>query len=559
MSKPNDIGSYITSLFSSKPSAAHDSKKTKQTKKKTNSEVSSRNATTSLSNQQESTSDNNAMMDDDNYHSVNNHNNNNGSTTSPNRHRSKKVVLMTSLEQARTANSLVDWKDRTNQGKILLEFGNSEIETLPSIDSEVKIVKPTKSGSVKYMYDKLHKQSNVLLDRLEEVGSKILEYYGFESSKPLNYYSDQTEIYIGRILSETVGGDDQLNSSSILLEGLANAETSDCKIVKLNFEKFSLESSKAQTLFPGQIVAVKGLMTVQFLRVEKIYTGAPLLHKSLSAEETHKTTDKTKADKSKLKIMAACGPFTLRHNILYNPLKDLVTLVDTIEPNVLILIGPFLSDDNALVNSGFLEETFDEVFEERVLERLRSIETNCKVILIPSLKDVNSDFVFPQPPLDISDNKIQSFSNPCTFTVSSSSGDVKIGVTSIDVIKDIKEKEYTFGYVEDQTQHLYKTVLEQGYYYPRMLPTEDVPLDYSLAHGTKTSLKIEDSPDLLILPSDQSSQFCTVIDQTLVINPTRLCCNENRKEGSYAIIEIVANDTSSLPLDKRMHVQIVNI
>lgn len=129
------------------------------------------------------------MMDDDNYHSVNNHNNNNGSTTSPNRHRSKKVVLMTSLEQARTANSLVDWKDRTNQGKILLEFGNSEIETLPSIDSEVKIVKPTKSGSVKYMYDKLHKQSNVLLDRLEEVGSKILEYYGFESSKPLNYVS----------------------------------------------------------------------------------------------------------------------------------------------------------------------------------------------------------------------------------------------------------------------------------------------------------------------------------------------------------------------------------
>ncbi|KAG2392224.1 hypothetical protein C9374_012476 [Naegleria lovaniensis] len=519
MSKPNDIGSYLTSLFSSKPSTAQDAKKTKpQTKKKTNStaDVSSgRNATTSLLNQHESTSDNNAMMDDDNYITI----------------------------------------DRTNQGKTLVEFGDSEIEALPSIESEVKIVKPTKSGSVKYMYDKLHKQSNVLLDRLEEVGSKILEYYGFESSKPLNYYSDQPEIYIGRILSETVGGDDQLNSSSILLEGLANAETSDCKIVKLNFEKFSLESSKAQTLFPGQIVAVKGLMTVQFLRVEKIYTGAPLFHEP---QETQKTDNTSNTEKSKLKIMVACGPFTLRHNILYNPLKDLVTLVDAIEPNVLILVGPFLSDDNALVSSTFLEETFDDVFEERVFERLRSIETNCKVILIPSLKDVNSDFVFPQPPLDVmTDNKIQSLSNPCTFTVSASSCNVKIGVTSIDVIKDIKEKEYTFGYVEDQTKHFYKCVLEQGYYYPRMLPTEEIPLDYSLAHGTRTSLKIEDSPDILILPSDQVAHCCTVIDHTLVINPTRLCGNENRKEGSYAIID-VSNDTS-LTLDKRIHVQVVNI
>ena len=365
-------------------------------------------------------------------------------------------------------------------------------------------------------------------------------------------YSDQPEVYIGRILSESVGGDDKLNPSSILLEGLANVDTSDCKITKLNFDKFGLDSNVAQTLFPGQVVAVKGLNTVQFLRVEKIYTGVPL------PTEPKKKSEENK-EKSKLKIMVAVGPFTLRHNILYNPLHDLVNLVEANEPNVLLLVGPFLSEDNAVVSSGLLEETFEEIFQERVIEKLRSIETNCNIVLIPSLNDVHGDFVFPQPPLESVDfEKIQSFPNPCTFSVSSPScGNVNIGVTSIDVLKDIKEKEYTFGYVEDKARHEFRTVMEQGYYYPRLLPSEEIPLDYSLVDGNKSSLKIEGAPHILILPSDASGEYCGVINNTLVINPTRLSGNENRKEGSYAIIEISNNE--SLALDKRVHVQIVNI
>lgn len=336
------------------------------------------------------------------------------------------------------------------------------------------------------------------------------------------------------------------------MEGLTNAETSDCKVIKLSFDKFGLDSGVSQTLFPGQIVAIKGLNSVQGLKVEKIYTGAPLD----APEDQPQPSD----EKKKIKIMVACGPFTLQHNVLYDPLKNLITLVETNEPNVLVLVGPFLSEDNALVKSGFMDETFESTFENRFIAKLKTIETDCRVILIPSLKDVNSDFVFPQPAIEIENgsSKIQSFPNPSTFSISSPSfNPIKIGVTSIDAIKTIKEKEYTFGYVEDQTEHYLKAVLEQQYYYPRLLPSSEIPLDHSLLNGTKSSLKIEESPNIIILPSDHLETCCKVISNTIVINPTRLCNNQNRKEGSYAIIDIV-NDTS-LTLDKRVHVQVVNI
>ena len=102
---------------------------------------------------------------------------------------SKKVVLMTSQQQLQSAHTIVNWKDRDNQGKILCDFGDSDIDNVAS-ETDVKIVKPTKSGPVKYMYDKLYKQASVLLERLEDVGAKILEYHNIESAKPLNYVSE---------------------------------------------------------------------------------------------------------------------------------------------------------------------------------------------------------------------------------------------------------------------------------------------------------------------------------------------------------------------------------
>lgn len=80
---------------------------------------------------------------------------------------------------------------------------------------------------------------------------------------------------------------------------------------------------------------------------------------------------------------------------------------------------------------------FDELVVVQ-LEKLLDDNHELQIVMIPSLKDVHHDYVFPQPPFDhkkiyevISHPKrLHLLSNPATFTIN----EVVFGVCGIDVL-----------------------------------------------------------------------------------------------------------------------------
>lgn len=61
-------------------------------------------------------------------------------------------------------------------------------------------------------------------------------------------------------------------------------------------------------------------------------------------------------------MVIASGPFTTIDNLLFEPLTDLLTVIQENPPHLLILMGPFLDAGHPLVVSNELGETHKTVF-----------------------------------------------------------------------------------------------------------------------------------------------------------------------------------------------------
>ena len=59
-------------------------------------------------------------------------------------------------------------------------------------------------------------------------------------------------------------------------------------------------------------------------------------------------------DNKIMQVMVACGPFTNRNNLLYEPLTELFDKVAQEKPHVLILMGPFVDVMHEQVKEGIL-------------------------------------------------------------------------------------------------------------------------------------------------------------------------------------------------------------
>lgn len=68
-----------------------------------------------------------------------------------------------------------------------------------------------------------------------------------------------------------------------------------------------------------------------------------------------------------LSIVVAAGPFSSKEDATYEPLQALLTHCTTYPPpDVLVLMGPFVDVDHTLVQSGMLEESYEDVFASQV-------------------------------------------------------------------------------------------------------------------------------------------------------------------------------------------------
>jgi DNA polymerase alpha subunit B len=109
-------------------------------------------------------------------------------------------------------------------------------------------------------------------------------------------------------------------------------------------------------LFEGEIIVVEGInstanMTINANRIHKLKIPAPVL--DLSIDQIKEVTQVLFKNKP-LQLMIACGPFTLSNSLSYQGLKDFLEVVKKDEPNAMILMGPFLDQNNEEISMGEL-------------------------------------------------------------------------------------------------------------------------------------------------------------------------------------------------------------
>ncbi|CAL5321167.1 unnamed protein product [Camellia sinensis] len=204
-----------------------------------------------------------------------------------------------------------------------------------------------------------------------------------------------------------------------------------------------------------------------------------------------------------------------------------------------------------------------------------------RVILVPSIRDANHDFVFPQPAFDIQQadlkHQITSLTNPGIFSANEMKkrklkvgekrkmhevekakdeqiskkrqreerrGRIKVGCCTVDVLKQLSREEISrnpSGGSKQRMNRLANHLLSQHSFYPLYPPMEDTPVDFSLA---PEALQIPCNLDILIL-SSHLAHFVKVLSigdkndgeeqaKCICVNPGRLA----RGEGAGFFVEL---------------------
>lgn len=313
------------------------------------------------------------------------------------------------------------------------------------------------------------------------------------------------------------------------------------------------------------------------LVAHRICEGAPHPPTTSRAEDLLKQ-HYDKQDGKPLQVAVASGPFTSSDNLEYEPLIDLVTQMSAQKPDVLVLTGPFVDMRHKAVASGRTcltyqaedgkpEEvlvSYDALFLNKVtalLEEFFAQEDNkTQVVLVPSLDDATTDWVYPQAPFTdrrpLSDTtitipgsegidvgtlglgglntrgrrRVHTVSNPCTFKIN----EVVFGVTATDVLFHMSAEE-TNGNLQPGTRlaRIAQHMLQQRSYYPLFPAPPMANLD--LNHADKWEMPCR--PDVLIVPS-RLAPFCRPVldNSTIAVNPGLL--TRDTTGGTYAIMDI---------------------
>ena len=196
----------------------------------------------------------------------------------------------------------------------------------------------------KHMFTTLEDRAAALEGRLSEMADAIVAVHGLgDLLVPVGAVSQAPVVWVGRVC---VDGEGKLNPTSVMLEG--NTRGPLAAAVPSARVLLDLRDVPAFSLFPGQIIGVRGLYTSdsRSMLVQAVYHGAPCTplvapSGNASAELATVAGAPQAAAPGPLRVWAACGPYCLHGNLEYNPLSDLkseVTEGKTPPPDVLILV-----------------------------------------------------------------------------------------------------------------------------------------------------------------------------------------------------------------------------
>ncbi|KAK7868634.1 hypothetical protein R5R35_008442 [Gryllus longicercus] len=440
-------------------------------------------------------------------------------SNTPDHRSSPRVIFSPASFSPNVSTPSARYATRKNSGAVLATFGSAEkanwYSSTPYLPS-VKIVSSVPSDSC-YMFDTLRERATLHEDNMKFLTKVLCSKAGISD------ILDMTQIHMdvfescGRVCYTTGSS---LSDKNVCLESLPGLHKS-C-IVPMDVKEVSKLS-----LFPGQVVAIKATNpTRSQLVVKDIISDATM---PLSDEPLH-----LPVKDGALQVVIVSGPYTPTDTMTYQPFEDFVDYLKKHRPHVAILIGPFVSADHTHVKDGLLAETFESFFEKQVDNLMQSVAgLQMQVILVSSACDVHHHPVFPTPAYTLKKNyaNLHLLGDPCVLDVDG----LKIGVTSVDVLKHIGNEEIVnAAYSQDRLGRIAKHILMQNNFYPLYPPNESLNLDTKLWYDY---CHLQFTPHILVLPSDLRA-FIKEAFGCVLVNPEHLA--KGLVGGSFARLEIKA-------------------
>lgn len=253
------------------------------------------------------------------------------------------------------------------RGKILLSFGPNVQNWKKQDEHEVLIVKadnPHVPKDVTYMYEMLSKQGAVLSSRCVSFGERLCHIWNEMGPSNSNIRFVRNVTPMSQIPFRTWGrisitSEKSTGNKIVMLEGSKRCKgENNAPLIRLD-----LSGIKHYSVFPGQILGVEGINTA----------GDALIAKTLFAKGYASLFDAPKLTKD-ITIYIAVGPFTPSDNLNYQPLWDLMERVVEEEPNILILIGPFVEYTHAEIKKNTLKDTYQDFFDKILAKILQCMQ-----------------------------------------------------------------------------------------------------------------------------------------------------------------------------------------
>ncbi|PUZ72199.1 hypothetical protein GQ55_2G374400 [Panicum hallii var. hallii] len=424
----------------------------------------------------------------------------------------------------------------------------------PSQRCSLQVQRSQPEPGCRFMYDRMEDRFNYLEDRIRKSATLFSASGLCGEPADATLASEEKMFAVGMV---TCDGEGRLNEKSILLQG--SVEHSRGERVRLDLKDLDHFS-----LFPGQVVGIEGhnpsghcFVASKLIDLLPVSVDAQLPSAKKQAVDDgshHQNSDAGTLSRALSSVIAA-GPYTTTDNLLFEPLQELLSYACRKQPQLLILMGPFIDSDHPDIKKGTVDQSFHDIFYSEVLRKIQDftqyLGNTVRVILIPSVCDAHHDFVFPQPAFDLNlpediTHQISSLANPSLF----SSNQIHFGCCTVDILKQISGLEISrkppAGKPGDRIGRLATHILKQQSYYPLYPPAGGVPLDFSLANE---ALEISSTPDVLLLPSDLAP-FAKVLslgegsdDQKpfICLNPGRLA----KGIGGGTFVDLYYNEDTS--------------
>ena len=326
---------------------------------------------------------------------------------------------------------------------------------------------------------------------------------------------EQDEKVYGRVCSNP-------ENNELHLESLTNGE-------RIKLELRDVETNE-YSLFPGQTVKCVGANP----------SGHCFVVKEIDCFPSHRVTKSTKIKRQETNMLIFSGPYTANDDLMYEPLDDVLHEAANKKNNVIILMGPFVSDENikhALANN----ITYKQAFEEIVMKKIEAFAKQCpnkRVVLVPSVKDAFHRYcAFPQPPFPNQTysskcKNVHFVANPAAFEVNG----VRVAASTCDILKHLSgferggkgkntEKPQT-----DRMTRLCSHLVGQKSVYPLFPPHPDANFE---SHDATVPLRVgmdERVPDLIVLSSDLAAggwKNALSGNKTMFVNPGKVCRGVN--------------------------------